>query len=84
MIPFNQSFFDKQTIIHRPVRVKIRKTWKERLLSCPWKPWIKHKYEYQNLVEDGQVFQVNLGYGPMYIMNERTRQDLILKTTDIS
>lgn len=61
--------------ISEPVKceVIIKRTWKERLLTLPFTPFIKTKikHELKDLLEDGQIIKTNTG---LY-MNAKTFND---------
>ena len=52
-------FSGMQLVIQKPIKVVIKRTWKERLFTRPWEPSRKLKYEYQDLIEDGQALKSN-------------------------
>jgi hypothetical protein len=61
-----------RVVISKPVKceIKIKRTWKERLFTCPFKPFTKTKisYELKETLIDGQV----LNMGDHLIMTAKT------------
>lgn len=44
-----------RVIIKPPTQVKVKRTWKERLFTLPWRPMQSHKTELHELIKDGEV-----------------------------
>lgn len=64
--PMKLNGFD--LIIKEPQRVKERRTLKERFFSLPWKPFVKYRYKFVDIVKDGEVIRS----GQTLIMNQKT------------
>ena len=58
--------------ISQPVKVRrdVIRSWRERLLTLPWKPWDKVKVEYHlvDTLQDGTILRFDYGL----LMNEAT------------
>lgn len=72
MAIISDHLFGRKIIEQFPIKTKIKKTWKERLSSWPWKPWVKYRYEYKEFLQPGQVFM----FGNNMIMNPATKNEL--------
>ncbi len=40
----------------KEIQIAVNKTWKERLLSWPWKPWIKTKIKIEYVPDEETVY----------------------------
>lgn len=65
--------------VQQPVKSEVKRSWKERLFSLPFRPFVSHRIEWNEVVEDGQVLRA----GEMLLMNARTYDALIAKTRNI-
>lgn len=46
-----------QIIIAKPLKCEIKRTWKQRLFSLPFKPFETHRIEWHETIKDGQVIE---------------------------
>jgi hypothetical protein len=46
----------ESNLLTKTIQITIDKTWKERLLSWPWKPWIKTKIESKEVPDEEQIY----------------------------
>ena len=55
-------------VVHQGYKVTIRRTWRERLFSRPWRPLQKETVKYEQLLKDGEIIQ----QGPFLYANRAT------------
>ena len=69
---FPQTVAGQKVHIVEPSEVKVKRTWKERLFTWPFKPFKTHRTEWQEIVKDGEIFNAN----GVLMMNHRTYMEL--------
>ncbi len=69
------TFQGMDVVIHDDL-VRVRRTWRERLLSWPWRPFAPWKFVQNAVVQPGEVFQA----GGKLIMLRSTWQELQKQT----
>lgn len=49
-------------VVVPPFQYKVKRTWKERLFSLPWKPFVTDTIEHSEVLRDGEVIQYDNQY----------------------
>lgn len=53
------------------VKQETKRTWKERLFTLPWQPFVTHNIRYIETIKDGEVLKT----ADSYFMNQATYED---------
>jgi len=60
-----------------PREVRVKRTWKKRLFSTPWRPLLTHNTRLEEVLNDGQVVQM----GDSLVMNQKTFNKVVADLT---
>lgn len=52
------QMFSGMRVVVVPETVEVDRTWRERLLTLPWRPWVRRKLVRNQFLPEGHAFQV--------------------------
>lgn len=65
-----QTLCGTRVIIERPIQVTIRRTWKERFFSLPFRPFTLFRFEWKEILADNECIHDRINN--IIYCNERT------------